>query len=42
MTASTKVKIAVFAPMPRASVMIATAAKPGFFPSLNFHGQPFA
>ena len=32
-TAWTTVKIAVFAPMPRASVAIVTAAKPGFLPS---------
>ncbi len=32
-TAWTTVKIAVFAPMPRASVAIVTAAKPGFFAS---------
>src|SRR5437016_3619027 len=30
-TALTKLKIAVFAPMPRASVSTATAVKPGFF-----------
>src|SRR5439155_25845787 len=32
-TALTKIKIAVFAPMPSASVSTATAVKPGFFSS---------
>lgn len=35
MTAFTKLNIAVFAPMPRASVATATAVKPGFFPSIR-------
>ncbi len=35
MTALSKLKIAVFAPMPRASVAMATVVKPGFFASIR-------
>ena len=35
MTAFTKLNIAVFAPMPRASVATATAVKPGFFANIR-------
>jgi hypothetical protein len=35
MTALTKLNIAVFAPMPRASVAMATAVNPGFLASIR-------
>ena len=35
MTASIRLKIAVLAPMPKASVVTATAVKPGFFSSVR-------
>jgi hypothetical protein len=35
LAALTKLNIAVFAPMPRASVATATAVKPGFFANIR-------
>jgi hypothetical protein len=35
MTPLTKLNIAVFVPMPRASVATATAVKPGFFANIG-------